>query len=307
MKRQEGTTEASREGRHRFRDTEFGTGNLGGVTGQEVVFGLLVSKDRHGRQYTISVIRQEDHFLGIRATGDGFDDVFDVVHRIRDTRVLRSRRITKLALALFVHDHVFKQCVTTNGVINVGFMHRIQIDHLCIATAFVIEDTFIVPTVFVVTDQEALRVSRQRRLTRTGQTEEDRRVGLILVRVSRAVHRSDTAQRVQVVHDGEHAFLHFATVPGVQNDLHLFLQIKDNSRRAIQTEFFVVFDAFLTGGNHQEVGFAEVFKFFSRRTDEHVRHKVSLPSDFHHKAHFQARVFVRTAEGIHDEKSFVGE
>ena len=55
-------------------------------------------------------------------------------------------------------------------------------------------------------------------------------------------------KRIEVVHDREHAFLHFSAVPGIQNDLHLFFEVKDDGSFAVQSEFFEVFNFSFAGG-----------------------------------------------------------
>ena len=160
---------------------------------------------------------------------------------------------------------------------------------------------------FIITDQKTLRIGRKRGLAGAGQTEEDGRILAVLVGIGRAVHGGDAAQRIEVVHNREHALLHFAAVPGVQNDLFVRREVKDNSGFAIKAEFLVVFDLGLGGVIHDEVGLAEVREFFFRRTDEHVAHEVSLPGHFHDETHLQTCRFVGAAERIDNEKTLVGQ
>lgn len=55
-------------------------------------------------------------------------------------------------------------------------------------------------------------------------------------------------KRIEVVHDREHAFLHFSAVPGIQDDLHLFFKVEDDGGFTVQSELFVVFNLGFAGG-----------------------------------------------------------
>ena len=74
----------------------------------------------------------------------------------------------------------------------------------------------------VVADQLALGVGAEGRLARARESEEDSGLRLILIRISRAVHRGNATKRVEVVHIGEHTLLHLTAVPGVEDELYLF-------------------------------------------------------------------------------------
>jgi len=219
MQAQESSTETSRERRSRFSDTTFRTGQLGSKTRQEVVLSLLVVQDRNRRQYTEGISRQEDYLLCVRTLGNRLHDILDVVNRIRYTCILRYALICKINLAVSIYRYILQQSVTFDSLVDIGLGFFIQIDNFSIATAFVVEYAFVVPSVLVVTDQLTFRVGRQSRLTGTGQTEEDSRAGAVHAGVGRAVHRSDTAQRIEIVHHREHTLLHFTTVPSVDDDL----------------------------------------------------------------------------------------
>jgi hypothetical protein len=74
--------------------------NLGGVTGDEVVHGLLLGEPRDGRQHSEGVAAQQDQVFGVRphARDAGIVDELDGV---RCTRVLRHRTAPPLPLAGF--------------------------------------------------------------------------------------------------------------------------------------------------------------------------------------------------------------
>ena len=93
-----------------------------------------------------------------------------------------------------------------------------EIDDLGIAAALEVEHAVVVPAVLVVADELTLRDGRKRGLAGSLQVEEASGLAL-LVGVGRAVHRSHALQRKPVVHVGEHALLHLAAVPGVDDNL----------------------------------------------------------------------------------------
>ena len=240
MQAQESSTEASRECRSRFSDTAFCTCQLSSETRQEVVLSLFRVQDRYRRQYTEGISRQEDYLMSVRTFGYRLNDVVDVIDRIRNTSVFSSALICEVDLTVGINCYVLQQSVTFDSIVDIGFAVFVQVDNLSIATAFVVEYAFVVPTMFVVTDQQTFRVGRQSSLTCTGQTEEDSRVSAFHVGVGRTVHRSDAAKRVLVVHDREHTFLHFTTIPSVQDNLLVGFQVEYSSCFRVQTQFLVV-------------------------------------------------------------------
>ena len=62
---EEGLSEARREGSLGLGDTLLRTGHLGGVTGDEVVHGLLGAELGDGRKNTAGVAGKEDDVLGV--------------------------------------------------------------------------------------------------------------------------------------------------------------------------------------------------------------------------------------------------
>lgn len=75
------------------------------------------------------------------------------------------------------------------------------------------------------------------------------------------MHRSDAAQGVEVVHHREHTFLHFTTIPGIEDNLFFGGKVEDNSRFGVQSEFFVIFDFRFGSVVNNEIGF-EIFQLF---------------------------------------------
>ena len=243
----------------------------------------------------------------VRTFGDGLHDVLDVIDGVRHAGVLRHALVCEVDFTVLLHSHVLQEGVALDGVVNIGLRLFVEVDDLGIASAFVVEHAFVVPSVFVVADEQTFRVGRQSSLACAGQTEEDSRVSAFHVGVGRAVHGSDAAERVEVVHDGEDTFLHLTAVPSVQDDLLASLEVEDSSCLRVQAEFLVVVHFSLGSVERHEVGFAVVFQFFCRRTDEHVGHEVCLPCHFHDEAHFQAGSSVSAAECVDHEQTLAAE
>ena len=159
---------------------------------------------------------------------------------------------------------------------------------------------------FIVADEQALRVGGKGGLAGAGETEEDGGVIAFHIGVGGAVHRGDTLQRQVVVHHGEHTLLHFAAVPGVDDDLFTGGDVEGNGCFGVQSHFLEVFNLGLGGAVNGEIR-GEGGLFFFSRFDEHVADKVGLPGNFHDEADSHAGVMVGTAEGIHDKQAFAGE
>ena len=92
------------------------------------------------------------------ATRSNFVDVLD---RIRNTSVFCYALVCEVDFAVSVNSNVFKESVTTDCTVDIRFAFFVKVDNFCVATTFEVEDAIIVPTVFVVTDEETFRVCRK--------------------------------------------------------------------------------------------------------------------------------------------------
>ena len=219
MEFEERLTETSRECGRGLGDTAFGTCKLSGETRKEVVLGLFGAEDRNGRKNTKGICAEEDNLLSSGASRDGANDVLDVVDGVRHARVLGCAAIGEVDLAVSIYRYVLEQCVATDSSVDVGLAFLIQVDNLSVATAFEVEYAVVVPSVFVVADEQALGVGRKGGFTRSRKAEEDSGVFAVEVGVGRAVHRGNAFEGQVVVHHGEHTLLHFAAIPGVEDNL----------------------------------------------------------------------------------------
>src|SRR5690242_221942 len=103
------------------------------------------------------------------------------MQRIRRPRVFRDRLIFELyATRDGVEDHILEDRTEhLRGAVNVRLTLRGEIDHLGVAAALEVEDAFGRPAMLVVADERALTIRRERRLARTRQTEEQRRIAAL--------------------------------------------------------------------------------------------------------------------------------
>jgi hypothetical protein len=153
-----------------------------------------------------------------------------------------------------IERNVLKKRVARDGVVDVGLGILVEVDDLCVAAALEVEDAVVVPAVLVVADQKALRICGERGLAGSGKAEEDSRVLAVHIGVGRAVHGGDALERQIVVHHGEHALLHLAAVPGIQDDLLAAgRMLKATAGLGVQAQLLVVLDLGLGGGVDDEV------------------------------------------------------
>ena len=229
---------------------------------------------------------------------DRLHNLLDVVDGVRYAGVFGHALVCEVNHAFFLHGHVLEESVAADSVVDVRFAVLVEVDNLGIAATFEVEYAVVVPAVFVVTDEETLGVGRESGLAGTREAEEDSGVLAVHVGVGRAVHGSDALEGEVVVHHREHTLLHFAAVPGVDDNLFARGDVEYHCGFAVEAEFLVVGELSLRSVVHEEVG-SECLEFFSGGADKHVSHEVSLPCHFHDEAHSHAGVFVGTAEAVH--------
>ncbi len=156
------------------------------------------------------------------AGGAGIRSVRDEVERVARARVLGQAAVVEVRLArLVVEDDVLEhgaEAIRRLPDLRLGLGG--ETDGLGVAAALEVEDALLRPAVLVVTQQDAVRIGRQRRLAGAREAEEHSRVGQVRADVGRAVHRHDVLRRQHVVEEREHALLGLARVrrAGDQHD-----------------------------------------------------------------------------------------
>ena len=173
VKRQERSAETSGESWSRLSDAALCSCQFSGKSGEEVVFCLLSVEDGNRRKNSESVSGEEDHLMSVRAFGNRLHDVLDVVDRVGNAGVLSHALVSEVDFAVSVHSDVFKKSVALDSVVDVRLAFLVEVDDLCVAAALVVEHAFVVPSVFVVADEETFRVGGKSSLACPGETEED--------------------------------------------------------------------------------------------------------------------------------------
>src|SRR5215216_2609288 len=202
-----------------------GTGELGGVAGEEVVGCLRRREGAYGGQHSECVSGQKEDGRRMNAPAFG-DRARYVLQRVGDAGVLRQHAVGVVHLACApVHHHVLEHGAEADGVPYLGFLLGGEVYRLRVATALEVEDPRVGPAVLVVTDQVPPGVGREGRLARPREPEEERNVSF-LSHVGRAVHREDTMfGRQHEVEHGEDALLYLPRVGRTANEYYLALEV----------------------------------------------------------------------------------
>ena len=236
---------------------------------------------------------------------DRLNDVLDMIDRVGDTGVLGFRTIVEINRAVRANHHVFQQRITTNRVIDIWLCGFGEFNGLGIAAAFEVEDAIVIPAVFVIADQAAFRIGGKGGFAGAGEAKEDRHVAF-LANVSGTVHRRDTLQRQQVVHDREHPFLHFAAVPGPADQLDPLRQVEGNEVFRVESLLLPLRVGAFGAVHHDEIRL-KVGQFFIAWANKHVLDEVCLPGHFGNEAYAQTCVGIGAAERINDEQTLAGK
>ena len=178
VQRQERISEAGRESGLGLRHPALSARNLGRVAREEVVHGLTSAQTRDRREHTEGVRRQKDDVLGVAAHGSLLV-VGDVVDGVGHARVLRFMDIKIVnSFRHGVHSDILEQSISLDGAEDIRLRLLRQIDGFGVTASFKIEDAVIVPSVLVVSDEEAVGIRGESGLTGAGQTEEQSGVAI---------------------------------------------------------------------------------------------------------------------------------
>ena len=90
-----------------------------------------------------------------------------MVNWIRYTSVFCNALISKINLTISIKCYILKKSVTLDCIVDIRFRIFIKVDNLSIASTFKVEYTVIIPAVFIITDEETLRICRKCCLTCT--------------------------------------------------------------------------------------------------------------------------------------------
>ena len=91
-----------------------------------------------------------------------------MIDGVGNTGVLCNALVSEVAYTVGIDCYVLKKGVAADRVVDVRLGILIEVDDLCIAAAFEVEDAVIVPAVLVVADQQALGVGGEGGLAGAG-------------------------------------------------------------------------------------------------------------------------------------------
>ena len=114
-----------------------------------------------------------------------------MVDRVRYTCIFCYALIRKIDLSVCIQSYVLKKSVSLDCIVDIRLRFFIQINDLRIASTFEVEDTIVIPSVLIITDQKTFRICGKCRLTCSGKSEEDSCVLSVHIRICRAVHGSN--------------------------------------------------------------------------------------------------------------------
>lgn len=131
-----------------------------------MVASLLRGKPANRGKHAKGITSQHDDVAWLRVDHTGDLRIGDKFNRIRAAGVLRDADIVVVRNARDrVVDDVLEDRTESDCVEDVGLLLGGEVDTLGVASAFNVEDTRVGPNVFVITNQEAVRVGGEGRLS----------------------------------------------------------------------------------------------------------------------------------------------
>ncbi|QTK80153.1 hypothetical protein AT6N2_C2567 [Agrobacterium tumefaciens] len=301
--RHEGCAKACGEGGFRLGHALFRAGDLCGVTGEEVVHGLLRRQPGDRRQHAEGVGRQHDDRPWM-AGNAGLRRIRDEVQRISAAGVFRQRVIVEVRNAVFVQHDVFQNRAETVGRsvdFWLGFSRKF--DRLGVATALEIEDAMFAPAVLVIADQRACRIGRQRCLAGAGEAEEDGGIAL-RTDIRRAMHRHDALGGQQVVQNREDRLLIFAGIARTTDQNETLGQVAgDNRFRAATVAHRISLEARQIDDGKL---LAEAIKRLALRPDQQITDEKRMPGKLGDDAGRQCVLLIGAADQVLHIESLAG-
>ena len=202
-----------------FGHAGLGPRQLACIAVDEVVHRLLSTETTHRGKHAESVGSEEDHILGMRPDRGNFRPG-NITHRIGDASVFRFGSVVIVRhSAVGVEDHVFEYGAESDGIPDLGFAFPAELDAFGIAATLDVEHAGVRPSVFVIADEGAIRIGRERGLARTGKPKEQGDVGFVIfIHVCRAVHGKHAHLGQVVVHSVEDRLLDLPRIARADDD-----------------------------------------------------------------------------------------
>src|SRR5437763_1727072 len=160
----------------------------------------------------------------------GYHCALDVIHRIGNAAVLGLAVVIVIGNVGFrIDDYILQHGAKTDGIPYLRLIFLGQPDALGVTAALKIEYAVGAPAVFIVADEQALRISGKSGLAGAGEAEEQGGFAFP-ARIGRAMHGKDIALRQQEIHDAENRLLHLTCVAAAADDDELARKIYDDER-----------------------------------------------------------------------------
>jgi hypothetical protein len=152
---QESRTKASGKGCLWLSDTSFSSSHLGSVTGQEVIHRLSRGKLGDGREDTVRIAGEEEDGVGMVAKGLRLV-VGNVVDGVGDTAILSLLSVEVIHFLGDRIDHnILEKSIALDGTVDIWLRLLGEVDGLGVASSFKVENSLVVPSMLIVTDELA--------------------------------------------------------------------------------------------------------------------------------------------------------
>jgi hypothetical protein len=151
------------------------------------------------------------------------------LQRVSASSVLGDANVIKINGTSVVVNNILNNSAKLNCIVNLGLAFLGKSNALGIATSFNVEDTLIGPNVLVITNEKALRVSRQSCLSSSRETKEEGG-GSIFALIARGVKGQDPTLHHEIHHNGQDSLFHLTSVFGSKND-----HLTENKQNKITT------------------------------------------------------------------------
>ena len=139
-----------------FGHAAFHSSHFGGKAGQKMILGGGIIKNRYRRQNAKSIRRQKQYMFGVTGFGYRADDIVDMVDRVRHPGIQRQAGIAEINFAVGINHHIFEQRIAANRPVNFRFIGFIEVACFGVAATLKVENTVIVPAMFIITNQAAI-------------------------------------------------------------------------------------------------------------------------------------------------------
>mmetsp|Transcript_20020 Transcript_20020/g.41868 ORF Transcript_20020/g.41868 Transcript_20020/m.41868 type:complete len:364 (-) Transcript_20020:117-1208(-) len=228
----------------------------------------------------------------------------DVEDGVANPAVLGLGGVEVVGHVVLLDGNVLEHGVLGNGAVDLGLSLLGEVDSLGVASSLEVEDSVVIPSVLVVSNESPLRVGAKGGLSGPREPKEEGGVA-ILSNVGGAMHWHDPVHGKPIVHEGEDSLLVLSPVPSTEDDSHLLLDVEGNSDLGVEV---VLFPLLVGLGARVDDGEVDIAGNLvpDLRADEHVGYEVLLPSHLVHEPNLPPSSLVGAAVDIGDVELLLG-